>query len=358
MANKGHWISNDGGVKTGDEIWKFCRRYSLNFTDPKVKITAPVGGLVYTTFGGKSEIPDITVSATATDPDNEIAKVSFYDGDSLVVEMTEEPYEFVFCNLQKGKHEINVVATDIDGNTGSDVVVLNVKEPTGLSIISSFSKENSVPDGWLVSNGSTKRVGPKYDLTSGCRTLKFTGSKRDFASGLYVYSNSGRAAFARYAGKGTNSTLIFYPGKYQMNLRIANWNNPDLSPVTIAVETIGGEEVFTETITPAVNIGNNTANSFSGASVLKIPFDIYEKGQYVVSFYTEEKENADLVLGYFAIILKEALTAVDNVEEAAQVVNVKYYNLSGVEIQKPENGIYIMRSVLSNGKQTGKIIMK
>ena len=143
-----------------------------------------------------------------------------------------------------------------------------------------------------------------------------------------------------------------------MNLRIANWNNPDLSPVTIAVETIGGEEVFTETITPAVNIGNNTANSFSGASVLKIPFDIYEKGQYVVSFYTEEKENADLVLGYFAIILKEALTAVDNVEEAAQVVNVKYYNLSGVEIQKPENGIYIMRSVLSNGKQTGKIIMK
>ncbi len=358
MANKGHWISNDGGVKTGDEIWKFCRRYSLNFTDPKVKITAPVGGLVYTTFGGKSEIPDITVSATATDPDNEIAKVSFYDGDSLVVEITEEPYEFVFCNLQKGKHEINVVATDIDGNTGSDVVVLNVKEPAGLSIISSFSKENSVPDGWLVSNGSTKRVGPKYDLTSGCRTLKFTGSKRDFASGLYVYSSSGRAAFARYAGKGTNSTLIFYPGKYQMNLRIANWNNPDLSPVTIAVETIGGEEVFTETITPAVNIGNNTANSFSGASVLKIPFDIYEKGQYVVSFYTEEKENADLVLGYFALILKEALTAVDNVEEAAQVVNVKYYNLSGVEIQKPENGIYIMRSVLSNGKQIGKIIMK
>ena len=40
------------------------------------------------------------------------------------------------------------------------------------------------------------------------------------------------------------------------------------------------------------------------------------------------------------------------------MVNVKYYNLSGVEIQKPENGIYIMRSVLSNGKQTGKIIMK
>ena len=29
MAEKGHWISNDFGVKTGEEIWKFCKRYSL-----------------------------------------------------------------------------------------------------------------------------------------------------------------------------------------------------------------------------------------------------------------------------------------------------------------------------------------
>lgn len=28
MAGKGHWISNDYGVKTGDEIWRFCSRYS------------------------------------------------------------------------------------------------------------------------------------------------------------------------------------------------------------------------------------------------------------------------------------------------------------------------------------------
>ena len=37
MANKGHWISNDNGVKTGDEIWRFCRRYSIEVADPVEK---------------------------------------------------------------------------------------------------------------------------------------------------------------------------------------------------------------------------------------------------------------------------------------------------------------------------------
>jgi len=34
MAGKGHWISNDNGVKTGDEIWRFCSRYSIEADEP------------------------------------------------------------------------------------------------------------------------------------------------------------------------------------------------------------------------------------------------------------------------------------------------------------------------------------
>lgn len=37
MANKGHWISNDNGVKTGDEIWRFCSRYSIEAAGPVEK---------------------------------------------------------------------------------------------------------------------------------------------------------------------------------------------------------------------------------------------------------------------------------------------------------------------------------
>ena len=37
MANKGHWISNDNGVKTGDEIWRFCSLYSIEVAGPVEK---------------------------------------------------------------------------------------------------------------------------------------------------------------------------------------------------------------------------------------------------------------------------------------------------------------------------------
>lgn len=35
LANKGHWISNDYGVLTGDEIWKFCKNYSIDVVWPE-----------------------------------------------------------------------------------------------------------------------------------------------------------------------------------------------------------------------------------------------------------------------------------------------------------------------------------
>ena len=43
MAGKGHWISNDYGVLTGDEIWKFCSRYSVDVTYPIEKPQVVIG---------------------------------------------------------------------------------------------------------------------------------------------------------------------------------------------------------------------------------------------------------------------------------------------------------------------------
>ena len=36
MTGKGHWVSNDNGVLTGDEIWKFCKNYSIDVEWPYV----------------------------------------------------------------------------------------------------------------------------------------------------------------------------------------------------------------------------------------------------------------------------------------------------------------------------------
>jgi poly(3-hydroxybutyrate) depolymerase len=50
MANKGHWISNDNGVLTGDEIWRFCSRYKLdmgNETGIKTIVPSPIDDAIY-----------------------------------------------------------------------------------------------------------------------------------------------------------------------------------------------------------------------------------------------------------------------------------------------------------------------
>ena len=40
MAGKDHFISNDNGVLTGDEIWKFCKKYSLEVEWPYTIVTS------------------------------------------------------------------------------------------------------------------------------------------------------------------------------------------------------------------------------------------------------------------------------------------------------------------------------
>lgn len=65
LANKGHWVSNDG-LKTVQEIWDFCKNYSLDtpveveFTSPKAGETVPenfvIKGMVKANKGNLKKI--------------------------------------------------------------------------------------------------------------------------------------------------------------------------------------------------------------------------------------------------------------------------------------------------------------
>ena len=77
MADKGHWISNDNGVKTGDEIWRFCKRYCLVDKNPKVNFTSPQSNLTFVTFGGTSDAASVTLDVEATDPDGQVVSVAY-----------------------------------------------------------------------------------------------------------------------------------------------------------------------------------------------------------------------------------------------------------------------------------------
>ncbi len=361
MANKGHWISNDNGVKTGDEIWRFCKRYSLVLKDPFVSITAPSNGLTYITFGGASEVPPITVKATAKDPDGTVASVSFYDGKTLLTTLEKAPYTCQLDSLKKGTHTIRVVATDDEGNTGSNEITINVLEPTGSYVFSkTFSTENSVPDGWTTYDGKEKRTGFSSGYSLGSRVFHFTGSQHDFEWGLYTRNVTGEAnaGYARFADKGTSTSLTLYPGNYRIYYHVVNWNQPDFSPIRVVVETLDGKAVYTENFTPVANVGNSASSSFSGSKAMNFTFDVTEKNRYVVTFYTDDAEWADLVVGASSISRKGDVSAVEGVKEQAPS-RTYYYNMSGQRIQ-PDNhhGPLIEQTVMDNGRSVSRKIMK
>ncbi len=359
LEGKGHWISNDI-VFTGEEIWNFCKRYSLVLKDPSVRITSPNDGLSYLTFGGASEVPAITVKVTATDPDGEVKSVAFYDGDVLLAEQTKAPYSCVIDNLSKGTHRIRAVATDDEGRTGSNEITVNVDEPTGNYVFSKFLTEGSVPEGWTTYDGNEKRTGFSSGFGSGSRVFKFTGAKRDFDWGLYTRNTTGgkKAGYARFADKGTSATLMMYPGNYQMYYRISNWNQPNFSPVTIAIETIDGKEVYSYTFTPTSNVGNSAANEFSGTTLKSFTFDVNDKGQYVITFYTADAPWADLVIGQAALRRKSNVSAIENVASSESPKYTYYYNMSGQRIASDVKGLQIEKRVMSDGSSQSRKILK
>ena len=344
LADKGHWIANDWGVKTGDEIWKFCKRYSLELKDPVVRINAPQDGLTYLTFGGESEVPDIAMKATASDPDGEVVKVAFYDGDVLLKEFDKAPYNLWVKGLTKGEHELRAVVTDDEGRTSSSSVTVSVQEPTTNYVFTKmFSVENSVPEGWTTYDGDENRTGYSAGYNQGSRVFHFTGSEHDFEWGLYTRNKTGaaKAGYARFGEKATNTSMTLYPGNYQLMFKACNWNCADFSPIKVAVETIDGKEVYSYDYTPTANVGNTASNSFSGSKIQTVTFDVLEKGRYVVTFYTADAAWADLVVGQAAIKRKGDITGINDITCPTADADA-CYDLQGRPIKAaPARGIYV-----------------
>lgn len=350
MAGKGHWISNDNGVKTGEEIWNFCKRFS--FRSPIVTITSPKKVPTFLSFGGTPKVSltfTAEAKASANVADGQIVKVAFYDGNTLLAECTEPPYTYT-VELAKGTHTISVVATDNEGNTGSAEQIIEMTQltnNTAYSMNKSFINNGGcVPDGWVTYDGSNRRIGLTASFTTGARVIQMTGEKKDFTWGLYTRNVNGKAkqGYARFADSLSTVNMTLFPGTYQLLTRVVNWNRPEFSPVTVAVETIDGQEVFAQVIQPQANIGNKASNSFEGSKAVTIKFDIAEQGRYVITYYTDDVKLADLVIGSASLKRTGNTTGIDNTPSAIHLPSsADIYDLSGRRVQGAvvRPGIYI-----------------
>src|SRR5207248_1346406 len=93
---------------------------------PVVSLTSPANGAVFT-----APAP-VAVVASASDPENRMSKVDFYQGATLLGTSTAAPYAFTWSNVPAGTYSLKAVAYDRDGGvTSSSVVGITVSAYAG-----------------------------------------------------------------------------------------------------------------------------------------------------------------------------------------------------------------------------------
>ena len=353
LKDKGHWICKEPQVYTGKEIWNFCSRYSLNKTTPNVKITSPSTGGKHISFAPKGEavFPDITITATADDPNGTVEKVEFYDGTTLIATCTQKPYKATLSGAKAAKHTLKAVATDNDGETSTATIEVTMQAPTTLTPSTDFKEANALPAGWTTYDSSERRTGYSSGYSSGCRVLQFTGSSKGFNYGLYFRNINGKAhqGWAKYGLSDGGTTLSLAPGHYTLKYKICNWNMADFGQVEVGIERrTGSTTIASQTYMPNINIGNVASNNFSSPQQQTFEFDIAEQGDYVIAIYSAASEWSDCIVGQLSLTASSYLaTGINPPVTLHPSPFTPTYDLQGRRVESPAKaGLYIR-----NGKK-------
>jgi predicted phage tail protein len=92
---------------------------------PTVSLTAPAAGATFTAPA------TINLAATASDPENQLARVEFYQGSTLIATDTASPYTATWTSAPAGTFALTAVAVDAAGNrTTSAPVSVTVNATT------------------------------------------------------------------------------------------------------------------------------------------------------------------------------------------------------------------------------------
>src|SRR5690606_8370063 len=78
--------------------------------------------------GDEIEVGELLlVSVLAGDPERDLDRVEIYDGDSLLITLTEEPYDWLWDDAALGQRNLIIKAFDSAGLSGtSENIVINV----------------------------------------------------------------------------------------------------------------------------------------------------------------------------------------------------------------------------------------
>ena len=123
----------DGQNTTNIALSQFTTGTNLTSSPLTVTLSGPVNG---SSFAAPAMI---ALSATASDTDGNVTNVAFYQGTTLLANVTSAPYTFTTANLFAGTYALTAVATDDSGaSTTSSAVNVTVTNTVALTVLQSI----------------------------------------------------------------------------------------------------------------------------------------------------------------------------------------------------------------------------
>lgn len=123
-----NWDTTNGNEFANNYYDYFFGTSTNTNTPPVVSITSPAANA---TFKAPASV---TITASATDAKGSVTKVGFYNGTTLLAEVTASPYTYTWGNVAAGTYTLTAVATDNNGATttssGVTIVVNSTTPPT------------------------------------------------------------------------------------------------------------------------------------------------------------------------------------------------------------------------------------
>ena len=92
---------------------------------PTISLSSPANNATYTAPA------DIVISANVVDPDNNLAKVEFFNGTTKLGEKTASPFTFNWTSVLAGSFNVRAIATDLAGLTATASAAVTVNAPAG-----------------------------------------------------------------------------------------------------------------------------------------------------------------------------------------------------------------------------------
>jgi predicted phage tail protein len=200
----------DGGVATSAAVNVTVT--ALANQPPSVSLTSPANGATMTAPA------TIKLAASASDPENRMARVDFYKGTTLLGSSTTAPYTFTWSNVPAGSYALSAKAFDQNGGVGTSATV-NVtvtapaNQPPSVSLTSpssgaAFTAPATINLAASASDPENRMARVEFyqgtTLLGSVTTAPYTFTWNGVAVGSYALSAK---AFDQDGGVGTSTTV-------------------------------------------------------------------------------------------------------------------------------------------------------